>query len=84
MPTFGPTTREYYNIAILPVKDKGEYDFQYKGNEYLQIYTRIDYEDGTIYYNDGKPIPSGYYVSEPINKEGIRYINPLKVWLNRK
>jgi hypothetical protein len=72
------------HIAILPVKDKGEYDFQYKGNEYLQIYPRIDYEDGKSFYNDGKQIPAGYYVSDPINKEGVRYINPLKVWLNRK
>ncbi len=72
------------HIAILPVKDKGEYDFQYKGNEYLQIYPRIDYEDGTSHYKDGKPIHAGYYVTDPINKEGIRYTNPLKEWLNSK
>jgi hypothetical protein len=39
------------NIAILPVKEKGQYNHQYKGNEYLQIYPHIDYEEehhGTI------------------------------------
>ena len=71
------------HIAILPVKEKGEYNFQYKGNEYLQIYPHIDYEDGTGFYRGGKRIPEGYYVAEPENKEGIRYINPLKTWLNR-
>lgn len=72
------------NIAILPVKEKGQYDFQYKGNEYLQIYPSIDFEDGTNQYrNNGGLIARGYYVTEPINKEGIRYITPLKTWLSR-
>lgn len=71
------------NIAILPVKEKGEYNHQYKGNEYLQIYPHVDFEDGTNVYTNGEPIPAGYYVAEPRNKEGIRYINPLKTWLNR-
>jgi len=71
-------------IAILPVKEKGEYNHQYKGNEYLQIYPHIDYEDGTGTYTNGEKIPAGYYVAEPRNKDGIRYINPLKTWLNRK
>ena len=69
-------------IAILPVKEKGQYDSQYKGNEYLQIYPSIDYEAGTNYYrNNGGVITKGYYVAEPRNKEGIRYIKPLKTWL---
>ena len=72
------------HIAVLPVKEKGEYNHQYKGNEYLQIYPHIDYEDGTGVYSNGERIPKGYYVAEPRNKEGIRYINPLKTWLNRK
>jgi hypothetical protein len=72
------------NIAILPVKEKGQYNFEYKGNEYLQIYPHVDYEDGTnSYRNNGGLIPSGYYVSEPLNNEGIRYITSLKTWLNR-
>jgi hypothetical protein len=72
------------HIAILPIKEKGEYNYQYKGNEYLQIYPHIDYENGTGTYTNGERIPSGYYVDEPLNKEGLRYINPLKTWLNRK
>ena len=72
------------HIAILPVKEKGEYDFRYKGNEYLQIYPHIDYEDGTGTYTNGEKISKGYYVAQPRNKDGIRYISPLKTWLNRK
>jgi hypothetical protein len=72
------------HIAVLPVKEKGEYNYQYKGNEYLQIYPHIDYEDGTGVYSNGERIPAGYYVAEPPNKDGIRYINSLKTWLNRK
>jgi hypothetical protein len=70
------------HIAILPVKEKGEYDFQYKGNEYMQIYPHIDYRDGTTYYrNNGGLIPKGYYVVNPMNKEGITYITALREWL---
>ncbi|HLP32514.1 MAG TPA: toll/interleukin-1 receptor domain-containing protein [Bacteroidia bacterium] len=72
------------NIAILPVKEKGQYNHQYKGNEYLQIYPRIDYEDGTSRYSNGEIIPKGYYVAKPTNKEGARIITPLKTWLNQR
>lgn len=69
------------NIAVLPVKEKGHLNSEYKGNEYLQIYPRIDYEDGTNSYRNGQLIPAGYYVSQPVDAEGARYINPLKKWL---
>lgn len=70
------------HIAVLPVKEKGEYDFQYKGNEYLQIYPHIDFRDGTTHYrNNGGIIPRGYYVVDPMNKGGITYITALKTWL---
>lgn len=72
------------HIAILPVKEKGQYNQQYKGNEYLQIYPHIDYEDGTAKYTNGEIIPKGYYVAKPRNKEGIRIITPLKTWLNQR
>lgn len=72
------------NIAILPVKEKGQYNYQYKGNEYLQIYPHIDYEDGTSRYSNGEIIPKGYYVAKPINKEGVRIITPLKTWLSQR
>lgn len=70
------------NIAILPIKEKGQVDSQYKGNEYLQIYPRIDYENGrNSYRNNGGLIPEGYYVCDPKNKEGIRLITALEKWL---
>ena len=72
------------HIAILPVKEKGQYNHLYKGNEYLQIYPHIDYEDGTARYTNGEIIYKGYYVVKPRNKEGIRIITPLKTWLNQR
>lgn len=78
-------THKYINhIAIIPIKEKGEYDFQFKGNEYLQIYPSIDFEDGTNRYRTSKElIPKGYYVCIPTNKEGFRIITPLKQWLKK-
>jgi hypothetical protein len=67
------------------MKEKGKYDSEYKGNEYLQIYPSIDYEDGTNRYsNTGGLISEGYYVADPINKEGKRNLTPLKDWLFKK
>ena len=66
----------------MPIKEKGKYDYQYVGNEYLQIYPHLDYEDGTSYYKDSDVlIERGYYISEPTNKYGNRYITKLEVWL---
>ena len=80
----GDTHKYIENIAIIPIKDKGEFDFKYKGNEYLQIYPSIDYENGTNRYMTSKElIPRGYYVCKPRNKDGVRYITPLKQWLNQ-
>ncbi len=80
----GDTTTYISRIAILPVKEKGTPNSDYKGNEYLRIYPQIDYEDGKSQYRvSNKLIPQGYYVCEPTNKEGIRYITPLKDWLNK-
>lgn len=81
----GDTHKYMEHIAILPIKEKNEQDYQYKGNEYLQIYPRIDFRHGDTYYVDSKQvIPRGYYVCRPKNKEGIRYITALKDWLNQK
>lgn len=80
----GDTHKYIEHIAILPMKEKGDYDWKYKGNEYLQIYPSIDYEDGTNRYKTSRNIiPIGYYVCKPKNKDGIRYITPLKDWLNQ-
>lgn len=77
----GDTHKYIQHIAILPIKEKGENDYQYKGNEYLQIYPSIDYYDGTTYYDTGKIVPKGYYVCRPLNKENVRSIEPLKDWI---
>jgi len=80
----GDVHKYIQHIAILPIKEKGVQDFQYKGNEYLQIYPRIDYYDGTSRYSDSHEIITmGYYVCQPINKEGTFSIKPLKRWLNQ-
>ncbi len=72
------------HIALLPVKEKDSYDNKYKGNEYLEIYPRIDYRDGTTrYINNNKIIPKGFYWCKPINKDGVRTITPLKDWLKQ-
>lgn len=71
-------------IAILPIKEKGQYNFEYKGNEYLQIYPSIDYENGTNYYTNGTLISRGYYVSKPpLRKGDSRVLTPLKSWLSK-
>jgi hypothetical protein len=81
----GDTHKYMKHIAIVAIKERGAYDFQYKGNEYLQIYPSIDFEDGTNRYKSSNTlIPAGYYVSDPINKDGVRYIKLLKDWLNNK
>lgn len=75
---------KYINhIAILPMKEKGVYDFQYKGNEYMQLYPQIDYENGLNRYQNGSPIYAGYYVSYPVDKNGIRNIISLREWLSK-
>lgn len=81
----GDIHRYIDHIAILPIKEKGETNSQYKGNEYLQIYPSIDYYDGTTkYINTEKIITEGYYVCKPKNKDNIRIITPLKDWLNKR
>jgi hypothetical protein len=77
---FGDTHKYIEHIAILPIKEKGTFDFQYKGNEYLQIYPQIDYYPNGSKYNTGKLIPEGYYVRKP----KTRTITPLKNWLNKR
>lgn len=81
---FGDTHKYIKNIAILPIKEKSLNNSEYIGNEYLQIYPQIDFKDGTTKYRKSNNIISkGYYVCEPINKVGVRYITPLKSWLNQ-
>jgi len=76
-------THKYPNkIAILPVKDKGQYDSQYKGNEYLQIYPRIDYYTAFTNYQ-GLYFKEGYYVKSLEDSDGRYYLTLLKDWLSK-
>ncbi|PUV24160.1 toll/interleukin-1 receptor domain-containing protein [Sphingobacterium athyrii] len=78
----GDTHKYIDHIAIIPIKEKGERDSQYKGNEYLQIYPLIEYNEAFTNIK-GHHFVEGYYVSKPENKEGIKYITLLKEWLKQ-
>ncbi len=70
------------NIALLPMKEKGNLDSAYKGSEYLTLYPCIIYEDGSHRYTSGKRIEKGYYVR--YQKEGDSVtLKPLNTWLRR-
>ncbi len=67
-------------IALFPMKEKGELDSVYKGNEYMEIYPHIVYSSGGDTYKSGEKIPAGYYLWY---KEGGTYrIKSLKKWLS--
>lgn len=78
----GDTYKYIEHIAIIPIKEKGQSDTKYKGNEYLQIYPQIEYNKAFTNRN-GYYFKEGYYVAKPQNKQGIKYINPLEDWLNK-
>ena len=68
------------HIAIIPIKEQGEKDENYKGNEYLQIYPRLSYNEA--FTNKwGQSFDAGYYIEQPKNKEGVVMIERLSVWL---
>lgn len=71
------------NIAIIPIKEHGESDKNYKGNEYLQIYPRLNYNKAFTNIR-GVHFKEGYYVENPENENGIIMITPLKDWLNAR
>lgn len=75
---FGDTHKFKSNLAILPIKEIGEYDHQYKGNEYLQIYPKINYRNAFTNIK-GDYFKSGYYVENPDDN----YITELSDWLKQ-
>lgn len=77
---FGDANKFKEHIAILPIKKRGTYDHQYKGNEYLYIYPYIAYYDGTEKYKSGNFVNRGYYIVEQ-DSDGHRTITPLSNWL---
>lgn len=66
------------HIAIIPMKEKGTYDHNFKGNEYLQIYPQITYYDGFTNLQ-GHYFKSGFYISNPFDN----YITELSDWLKQ-
>lgn len=78
---FGDANKYKDNIALFPMKGKGESDYLYKGNEYMSIYPYIVYSDGNEKYQSGAYIEQGYYVREE-QTDGSSTIVPLKKWLN--
>lgn len=78
----GDTYKYIDHIAILPIKEKGTYDHNFKGNEYLQIYPRIDYNKAFTNIH-GHYFKEGFYVKKPADKTGTVYITELSEWLKQ-
>ena len=68
------------SIALFAIMED---DGKWSGNEYLQLYPVIEFEDGTTKNSSGSFISRGYYVEYPSVK-GQRRITPLKDWLLKK
>ena len=79
---FGDAKKYKRNIALFPIKAKGESDYLYKGNEYMEIYPYITYYSGNERYVSGELIKQGYYVREEHEGKPAT-ITPLGDWLNR-
>lgn len=77
---FGDSHKYSKNIALLPIRNNGH---SYTGSEYMQIYSSIEYLDGTTQTVAGMYIKAGYYVMEPANENGNRSWITLKMWLER-
>lgn len=70
----GDTHKFIEHIAILPMKEKNTYDHNYKGNEYLQIYPKINYNKAFTNRN-GHFFKAGYYVEKPSKNATIIITN---------
>jgi len=73
----GDAERYIDDIALFPI-NKSKQNF--KGAEYLRIYPRIEFRDGTTKYSGGALIPKGYYVIYP-SVDGKNTIKKLSDWL---
>lgn len=69
------------SIALFPIKPEKMNDYEYKGNEYMQIYPHISYYSDNERYSNGEKIKEGYYVCT--NTDTGRIITPLRDWLMR-
>lgn len=79
---FGDAQKFRDDIAILPIKEIGQYDFQYKGKEYMSIYPQIIYYDGSEQYTSGARVTPGFYCGYK-DDMGVTIITPLSDWLKQ-
>lgn len=70
---------EFDNIALFPLREDSKV---WAGNEYMQIYPTIEYEDGRDKNNAGQIITEGYYVFYPSVSDSRVYM-PLVTWLSK-
>lgn len=77
---YGDSLKYFNNISLLPVRNDNS---SYTGSEYMQIYSSIEYLDGTDQTLGGQLIPKGYYVLEPKDENGNQSFVTLKQWLSR-
>jgi hypothetical protein len=77
---YGDSLKYFNNISLLPVRNDS---YRYTGTEYMQIYSSIEYLDGTDQTLAGQLIPKGYYVLEPKDENGNQSFVTLKQWLSR-
>ena len=77
----GDAAKYINNIALFPINKSSQ---SFYGSEYLRIYPRIEYQDGTTKYTSGFYIPSGYCIIYPVDESGNSIIYSLKDWLKRK
>lgn len=75
----GDAAKYIEHIALFPINKNYQ---SFDGAEYLKIYPRVEYQDGTTKYTGGLYIPKGYYVIYP-NKNNQSTIFPLKYWLRK-
>ncbi|MCQ2335868.1 MAG: toll/interleukin-1 receptor domain-containing protein [Paludibacteraceae bacterium] len=79
---YGDALKYKDKIAIFPIKPKNSCDWNYKGNEYMQIYPYIAYCDDYDIYKDGSKIQEGYYVVT-MQPNGEKTITSLSQWLKK-
>ncbi len=77
---YGDAGKTIKNVAIFPIKEKTSSDNEYKGNEYMEIYSCISYYKAGEKYKNGAPIIPGYYIQKR-KPEGGYIIEPLEEWL---
>lgn len=77
----GDAEKYIRNIALFPINKANQ---SFYGSEYLKIYPRIEYQDGTTVYVGGTYIPRGYYVIYPSDENSHSTIYSLKDWLKMK